>query len=453
MRLLDRELSARVIQLAIPVVISQLSQTVVGMVDTMMVGRLGVVPLAATGLAGLAVWMIMGAVGHLATGTQILAARRTGQEDHPAAGRALVSALQAGLPLGAVLTVALFWLYPLYYGLVLGGPQDPLYEPALHYTLWRISGLVPFVVISALRGFFNGIGDTRQHMRVALFTNLVHIPLNWMLIFGHLGAPRLGAAGAGLSAMLATTAGALFFLWLAYRAGLRRRWHFHWGQVLRRPVQGLESPLHVLRLALPASAQAFFVLAGFTLFIAMMRHVGTVEVAATNVVFTILSFSFMPGFGIGIAASSLLGQLLGAGKPGEAQRAGWEAQKLGMLLMSSLGLLFLLLPDPLARLFSQDPAVIEAVRWPLRLLGLFQTLDALGMTTAGCLEGAGMTAYVARADVLLNWLVFLPLSAAIILGLDGGILEAFVALAVYLSSYAFVLQRAYWRGDWMKQVV
>lgn len=453
MRLLDPVLSRQVIQLAVPVVISQLSQTVVGMVDTMMVGRLGVVPLAATGLAGLAVWMVMGAVGHLATGAQILAARRTGQEDHPAAGRALVSALQAGLPLGLVVTLALYWLYPLYYGLVLDGPADPLYQPALHYTLWRISGLLPYVVISALRGFFNGIGDTRQHMRVALFINLVHIPLNWILIFGHLGAPPLGAAGAGLSAMLSTTAGALFFLWLAYRAGLRRRWDFHWGQVFRAPVHGAEGPFKVLRLALPASAQSFFVLAGFTLFISMMRQVGTVEVAASNVVFTILSFSFMPGFGIGIAASTLLGQLLGAGRPLEAMRAGWEAQKVGMLLMSTLGLFFICFPDPLARLFSQDLAVIEAVRWPLRLLGLFQALDALGMTTAGCLEGAGLTAYVARADVLLNWLVFLPLSALIIFGLGGGILEAFAALAVYLSSYAFVLQLAFRRGDWMHKQV
>ncbi len=450
---LDRELSARVIQLAIPVVISQLSQTLVGMVDTMMVGRLGVVPLAATGLAGLAVWMVMGAVGHLSTGTQILASRRTGQADHTAAGRALASALQAGLPLGALLTVALFWLYPLYYGLILGGPEDPLYEPSLHYTLWRISGLVPYVVVSALRGFFNGIGDTRQHMRVAIAINLLNIPLNWVFIYGHLGAPALGAPGAGLASMLATVGGMVVFLTLAYRAGLRRRWDFHWSQVLRRPVGGLESPLHVLRLALPASAQAFFVLAGFTLFIAMMRHVGTVEVAATNVVFTILSFSFMPGFGIGIAASTLIGQLLGAGQPQAAMRAGWEAQKLGMLLMSALGLVFLLVPDPLARLFTQDAGVITAVRWPLRLLGCFQALDALGMTTAGCLEGAGLTAFVMRVDVGLNWLVFLPLSAVIVFGLGGGMLEAFAALAVYLSAYALILQWAYRRGEWAKQVV
>jgi multidrug resistance protein, MATE family len=453
MRILDPELSRRVIHLAVPVVISQLSQTVVGLVDTMMVGRLGVVALGATGLAGLAVWMVMGAVGHLATGTQILASRRTGQENHPAAGRALASALQAGLPLAVLLTGLLFLLYPLYYGLILQGPADPLYQPCLHYTLWRVSGLAPFVVISALRGFFNGVGDTRQHMRVAIFINLVHIPLNWVLIFGKLGAPALGAAGAGLSAMLSTTAGCLFFLWLARRAGLGRRWGFHWRLVLKRATDPAEGPAHLLRLAAPAATQAFLVLAGFTLFIAMMRHVGTAEVAAANVIFTILSLSFMPGFGIGIAASTLIGQLLGAGRPAEAMRAGWEAQKLGMLLMSSLGLLFFAFPDPLLRLFTPNDAVIAAARWPLRLLGCFQALDALGMTTAGCLEGAGLTAFVMRVDVGLNWLVFLPLSAGIILGLGGGILEGFAALAVYLTAYALILQMAYRRGDWMRRVV
>jgi MATE family multidrug resistance protein len=178
-----------------------------------------------------------------------------------------------------------------------------------------------------------------------------------------------------------------------------------------------------------------------------------VEVAATNVVFTILSFSFMPGFGIGIAASTLIGQLMGAGRPEEAKRAGWEAQKLGMLLMSGLGLVFILAPDPLMSLFTSDPAVHEAARWPLRLLGLFQALDALGMTTAGCLEGAGMTAFVMRVDVGLNWLVFLPVSAVIIYGFKGGILEGFAALAIYLTAYALILQRAYRRGDWMRRVV
>jgi len=435
------------------VVVSQLSQTVVGMVDTMMVGRLGVVPLAATGLAGLAVWMVMGAVGHLATGTQILASRRTGQEDPAAAGHALVSALQAGLPLAALLTVLLAWVYPAYYSLVLEGSADPLYQPALDYTLWRISGLVPYVVVAALRGFFNGIGDTRQHMRVALLINLLNVPLNAVFIYGYLGAPALGAAGAGLASMLATCGGAAAFVLLARREGLFTRWGFHWGRLLRAPSRGLESPWRVVALSLPAAAQAFFVLAGFTLFIAMMRHVGTVEVAATNVVFTILSFSFMPGFGIGIAASTLIGQLLGAGRPEEARRAGWEAQKLGMLMMSTLGLFFLAFPDPLARLFTADTAVIDAVRWPLRLLGLFQALDALGMTTAGCLEGAGMTRYVARVDIGLNWLVFLPLSAFIIHGLGGGILEAFAALAVYLSAYALILQREFRRGRWMRHEV
>jgi len=453
MRLLDPVLSRQVARLALPVVISQLSQTVVGMVDTMMVGRLGVVPLAATGLAGLAVWMVMGAVGHLATGTQILASRRTGQEDHAAAGRALASALQAGLPLGLLLTFLMMGLYPVYYRLVLQGPADPLYEPCLSYTLCRISGLVPFVLISALRGFFNGVGDTRQHMRVAIFTNLVHLPLNYLLIYGVGGLPALGVAGAGLSAALSTTAGAGYFLWRAYRMGLRSQWDFHWGMVLKRATRREESPAHLLRLAAPAAAQAFLVLAGFTLFIAMMRHVGTVEVAATNVVFTVLSFSFMPGFGIGMAASTLIGQLLGAGQPGEARRAGWEAQKLGMALMTLLGLVFLLFPDPLLRLFTGDPGVIGVARLPLRLLGCFQTIDALGMTTAGCLEGAGLTAFVMRADVGLNWLLFLPLSAVIIFVLEGGMLAAFSALAIYLSAYAAILQWEYRRGRWVESVV
>lgn len=453
MPLFHRDLSRQVVHLAIPVVISQLSQTVVGLVDTMMVGRLGVIELAATGLGGLAVWMVMGALGHLATGTQIIASRRTGQQDPVAAGRALTAALQIALPAGILLSVLLWHGYPLYFQLILGGTDDPLYPVCSSYSQLRLLALLPFLVISALRGFFNGLGDTRQHMRVSLVINVINILFNWIFIFGHLGAPRMGAPGAGLASMLATCFGAIYFIWQARRADISSSHGFQVRSLFRLATHAGELPAKLARLSLPAATQAFFVLAGFTLFMALMKRVGTAEVAATNVIFTILSFSFMPGFGIGMAASTLIGQKLGAGKPAEAEQAGREAMKIGMLLMGSLGVVFVLFPDPLLSLFTEDAAVLAAGRWPLQLLGWLQVIDALSMTTAGCLEGAGLTTFVMWAELAVNWLIFLPLSVFILVIAGGGIKAGFLAMAVYLVTYALILQWKWHRGDWKESVV
>lgn len=454
MRLFDPELSRTVIRLAVPVVISQVSQTVVSLVDTMMVGRISVEALAATGLAGVAVWMVMGAIGHLATGTQIVVARRVGEGRPEKAGEALRSALRIGLPLALAVQLLLVWLFPLYFAWILGSADDPLHAICSEYSAWRLGALPAFLLISALKGFFNGVGDTQQHMRVALAINGLNILFNWIFVFGHWGAPAMGAPGAGLASMLATICGAGVFVLQARRQDLAGRWGFRWPDLLsRRVASAAESPLRILRLSLPVMAQTFFVLAGFTAFMAMMNHVGTLEVAATNVVITILSFSFMPGFGIGIAASTLIGQLLGAGQPRKAMRAGFEAQKLGMAMLGAMGLLFIALPDALLGLFSADPGVIAAGRTPLRILGAIQAVDALGMVTGGCLEGAGLTVFVMAAELSVNWLVFLPLTALAIFGFGSGIVPPFLALVVYILLYAAILQWKYRRGDWMEKVV
>jgi multidrug resistance protein, MATE family len=446
---LARELAS----LAIPVIISQLSQTVVGLVDTMMVGRISVDALAATGLAGLAIWMIMGALGHLSTGVQIIVARRIGENRPEAAAHVLLSALKIVLPLGLILHLVAHLAYPYYFSLVLGGTDNSLHPICTDYALWRIAGLLPFLLIAVLKGFFNGKGDTKQHMRVALIINAFNIFFNWVFIFGHLGAPAMGAPGAGLASMLSTFIGAIWFLIQASQAKVLKTYGLSIQDIFLKTVGAAENAASIVRLALPASIQAFLVLTGFSAFIGMMKVVGTAEVAATNVVFTILSFSFMPGFGIGMAASTLIGQKLGAKKKDEARQAGYEAQKLGLLVMCTMGLIFILFPDPLLRLFTDDVHVLEVGKLPLQILGAMQFFDSLAMTTAGCLEGAGLTKFVMWSEVLVHWLLFLPLSAYCILVLGTGILPPFFVLALYMVAWSLIMQWRFRKDDWVHRTV
>ena len=132
----------------------------------------------------------------------------------------------------------------------------------------------------------------------------------------------------------------------------------------------------------------------------------------------------------------------------EAELLGREAQKIGMLLMSAIGLFFILLPDQLLGLFTDNAEVIAAGRLPLQLMGLIQAFDALCMVTAACLEGAGMTLFVMWSELFVNWAYFIPFTWLAVFVLDSGILLPFVGLAFYVLLYSGILQWKFRRGDW-----
>jgi MATE family multidrug resistance protein len=448
MPLLDRRLVREIIPLAVPVVISQMSQTVVGLVDTWMVGRLGVEALAATGLSGIAVWMIMGSAGELSTGTQVITAHRHGQGRLAEAALTLRESLVLALGVGLVLWILSHVFAPAYFSRILHESEGALYADCLGYSRWRIAGILPFLAITSLRGFFTGLGDSREHMRVALLINGANILFNYVFIYGHWGAPAMGVPGAGLASTLATVAGAGVFLW---RIRARRVFSAH-GMTVFGPVR-LPDLRQLIGLSAPAALQTLLSMAGFTVFISLMKFIGTTEVAATNLIITILSVSFMPGFGLGMAASTLIGQNLGAGLPEQARAAGNTAQRLAMILMGTVGLFFVGVPDLLLRAFSEDAGVLQAGRGPLRLMGLIQVFDALAMTTAGCLRGSGMAVFVAWSEIGVSWLFFIPFTVFCVHVLHSGILLPFAGLALYLVLLAGVLQWQWRRDGWQRRRV
>jgi putative MATE family efflux protein len=437
----DRALSARVWQLAGPVVVGMISQTLLNIVDTAMVGRLGPTALAATGLGGVLAWTIMGAIGQLNLGAQAVASRRFGEGKLHAAGRVLDNSLMIALAVGLftslVMSHVMAWIYPFF-------SDDPaVTEVGRGYIRLRLYGSLPFMVIMAHRGFFNGIGETRLHMRVAIAINVFNALLNWVFIFGNLGAPSMGAAGAGLASTLATTAGMLLFIGI----GIAHRERGEYGYY-RVANLGRETLWGVTRLTIPSGMHALLVMAGFSAFSAICARLGTREMAATNVLLTILSMAYLPGFGFGTAAGTLIGQKLGEGKPDDAEEYGWEAARLGVLAMGAAGVLFIGFPELLMRLFTADQVVIDAGVAPLRMMGFVQVFDAVGMVLSGALEGAGLNRWVMFAELAVNWLFFIPVTYLMALVLHTGLLGAWAALGMYLVLFASVVALKYANGGW-----
>ncbi|MFQ5666541.1 MAG: MATE family efflux transporter [Candidatus Binatia bacterium] len=378
-------LSHAIWALAWPVIVSLLLQSLVSLIDVLMVGRLGAAAVAAVGIGAQilsAVGVVMAAVG---TGTLALVARYVGaQQPHEAEdvlGQSITAAF--GLSLVVIAPVLAFAM-PL---VQLFGVAPPVVVQGTLYVRLVMAAIpqaaVLFVIGSALRG----AGDTRTPLIIGAVVNLINVVADYVLIFGKLGFPALGVAGSALGTTIAFTTGTgVGLVWLAsgrLRLHLTSH-HFppQW-RIIRR----------LLTIGYPVAAEQVLMQVGFFLYLTFAARYGTSAVAAYVIGVRILALSFLPGFGFGAAAAALVGQNLGAGKPDLAERSGWESNRLAMYLMTTCGVVLFIAARPIATLFVADASVvIDAVSF-IRILAAAQPLMALDFTLGGALRGAGDTRF------------------------------------------------------------
>ena len=209
----------------------------------------------------------------------------------------------------------------------------------------------------------------------------------------------------------------------------------------------------ILKLALPVSVQNFGVMVGFTTFMVLMGWVSTVALAATEIVFNILSFSFMPAMGFLYATQTLVSENIGRGQPRLAEAYARAAGRLCLLFMGSMGILFMTIPRPILLIFTPEESIVQTAVMPLRVLGLVQFFDAVGMVYHGALRGAGDNTFPAVAELMLMWLFFLPAAYITAIRFDWGIMGGWVALAIYIAGYAVVAYFRFKNGPWKKLIV
>jgi putative MATE family efflux protein len=239
------------------------------------------------------------------------------------------------------------------------------------------------VTASALRG----AGDTRTPLLIGILMNVVNVIGNYVLIFGKLGFPALGVTGSATASVIAFSTGAVVSIVV-----LVQRWSvlaLH-GLSLRPRVRDLR---RVLSIGFPTALEQALMQVGFILFLAIAARYGTSAVAAYFIGVRILALSFLPGFGFSAAASTLVGQNLGALRPDGAERSGWEASRLAVIMMSIAGAVIFVLARPIAQAFIDDPRVIADAVVFIRVLAACQPLMAADFTLGGALRGAGDTTF------------------------------------------------------------
>lgn len=436
----DLPTSRKVLAVAWPVVVANLLQSLALTVDLVMVGALGPVALAATGVATQVFYVGMVVASGLAAGATALVARAIGAGDKEGADRtaavSILLALVASLPL---VLVAFFLDAPLLRAL---GADESVVGPGALVLRVLAFGIPGNMVIMAATGALTGAGDTRPGLLVGLGVNVVNIVLDYVLIFGKLGAPEMGLAGAAAATTVSFSLGGLAFLVLLWRG--------------RRPLAlgrgGFEGAgtqaRRLLRVGAPAAVEQLVLSLGFTAYLVLILRFGADALAAHQIGLRVQSFAFMPGFGFAAAASALVGQGLGRGSAPDAESDGWASIGLGFLVMMALSIPMYLLAEPLARLFTaSDETLALGVLW-IRAIVLAMPAIALHFGAAGALRGAGDTRWPLFVSFAGLWLVRLPLAYFLAITLDWRMIGIWAAYIVEYYARAIVTTLRFARGRW-----
>ena len=428
----------RIFGLALPIIGGMLSQNVLNLVDTAMVGTLGDAALAGVGLGGFANFLFSAFILGLSAGVQAMAARRVGE------GRLRETAipLNGGLLLALIIAVPwsaiLITLAPEYFPVLTS--DAAVVEQGVPYLRARLCAMFAMGMNFAFRGYWNAVDKSILYMRTLISMHALNIFLNWVLIFGNLGAPELGAAGAGVASAIATVFGTASYFLLG-RTYARDAGFLH-------GLPNRETMSTIIRLAAPAGLQQFFFAAGMTVFLTLVARMGTPELAATKVIIDLILVGILPGIGFGLAAASLAGQALGRGNPDDAKQWGWDVTKMAVLVVGALSIPAVLVPEWILSGFIHEPSTLALAKNPLRLVAAFLFFDAVGMVLMNALMGAGDVKRVMVIATSFQWLIFLPLVYLFgpVMGL--GLVVVFAVQVIYRGLQSLTFALMWKRGRW-----
>ncbi len=426
--------------LAYPIVLTQMSQTLMQVVDSIFVGQLGAAQLGALGFSAIWLWTVMSVFAGTANGVQTFVSQLQGAGDERSCGAWAWQGLYAVVP---PLTVAVFafvaiadWLW------TIAGASPEIREHAMAYASMRPYGMAGLGVWMVLAAFLRGIGNTRTPLVATIVANIVNALLAWALVFGRLGLPQLGVEGAGIASSIAEWVGAVILVIAMALPTVKRRYGTHFTP------PDLQAIRRFLRTGLPIGGQWLLDMSAFAIFTTFVVRMGTNSIAANQAMISLLSMSFMQAIGIGLAATTLVGRYKGAGDLASAVRSYRSARKLGVGLAIGIAALFLLAPDALLSMYTSDAEVLRLGRPLLALGAAFQLFDAVQIVAGGALRGAGDTRWPFVVQTSLAWFLRLPLAWFFAVTLDGGVLGAWYAEFVFICALTAVLMARFRSGVW-----
>ena len=329
------------------------------------------------------------------------------------------------------------------------GHQATIRQLEVEYFAILCLGAGPMIASTAIAGFFSGRGRTWPVMWVNILATGLNILLDYILVFGLWGFPEVGIRGAGIATVLAGVFSLLLYIPLVCRPLYDAKYHILKGWRFEKALF-----LRLLRFGFPSGVQFFLDISGFTVFILLIGHLGTVSLAATNIAFNISTLSFMPMIGSSIAISVLVGQYLGKDQPEMATTSVYSGFHLTFAYMSVIALAYLFVPELFVLPFAAgaDPAgfaeIYRLTVLLLRFVALYSIFDTMNLVFASAIKGAGDTRYVMFAIVITSALVLITPTYLGVVVMGWGVMASWINVSAYVIVLSIIFLIRFLGGKW-----
>ena len=453
-------ISRQIILLAIPIIISQFSRVVMSLADMAMVGHLGANALAATGMGSLVLWIVSSMGIGLRTAVQTVSARRLGEQQYLKCANSLwngtILALFIAIPfsmIGANFSIEISKLFL---------NDIHVISYCSDYIFIGSFGIIFVLQGFVFQGFYISIKETKVHMMVTISSNIINVYLNAALIYGSknitdffadIGIPWLAilwnwtyfpameVRGAAIATLVAFICMVLHYFVSLYKERIKKfnpfRFEFN-----------LENIIQQIKLGFPMGLQEMLSMIAFAIFYRIIGIIGTLELATSEIILNIAHASFMPAAGIGMASATLVGKFLGEKDPNKAEKTIKEAIKWSFLFMGTMGTVFIIIPERIISIFTNNLEIISLGIPCLKIIGVLQYFDAIGLTLFFILPAAGNTRFPAIVNTAICWILFLPLSYYLGIKMEMGVVGAWISFAAWIVPFALIMALKVRTGSW-----
>ena len=434
----NRKLIKNIFQITLPAVFDLLAQTLIMALDMKMVSSLGPSAISSVGVGTAGMYALIPALIAVATGTTALLSRAYGADNKLDGKKAFAQSFFIAVPLGIFLTI-IFLLFSEQIINLVGNAKDMNLKDAILYQNMTVIGF-PFLGVSIATFYaFRAMGENKIPMIGNTLALVLKIILNFLLVYLF----KWGIFGAALSTTLTRLFSAIFSIYLVFWS--KKNW-------ISLELKDLKfdyfTSKRILKVGIPAAVEQLGLRIGMLIFEMMVISLGNLSYAAHKIALTAESISFNLGFAFSFAASALVGQELGKGSSQKALKDGYICTIIAMIVMSTFGLLFFIIPQFLVSLFTKDKDVIELATMALKIVSICQPFSGASMVLAGALRGAGDTKSVLLITYLGIFLVRIPITYLFLDVLNFGLAGAWIVMTIDLvirSSLAFYIFR---RGKW-----
>jgi putative MATE family efflux protein len=439
------ELKRSIILLAIPMVLEMVMESVFAVVDVFFVSRLGADAVATVGITESMITIVFAVALGLAMGTTAMVARRIGEGDREAACVAAMQAIWIGIAVTLLVGIVGFvfaedflrWM----------GASPEILASGVGYTRILLTGCGTVLMLFLINAIFRGAGNAAIAMRVLWIANLVNLVLDPCLIFGLGPFPEMGVAGAALATTIGRGVGVALQVWALTQSDGRislaaRHLVLRWDIIAR-----------LLRVSATGMLQYFIATASWVGMVRIIAMFGSPALAGYTIAIRVVIFTILPSWGLSNAAATLVGQNLGAGSPDRAEKSVWLSGFYNMLFLGLVSIAFIFLPEPIIRIFTQDPEVLRVGTGCLRTIAYGYMAYAYGMVVVQAFNGAGDTLTPTLINLFCFWMLQIPLAYSLAVNFRFEYTGVFSAILIAETVMALVAIYLFRRGKWKTQTI